>query len=38
MRAGSSHFHRLGGDMVVVVGFLHAQHAVLREVQDVRGH
>lgn len=38
MRAGSSHFHRLGGDMVVVVGFLNPQHPVLRKVQDVRGH
>ena len=29
--------HRLGGDVVVVVGFLNLQDTVLREVQDVRG-
>jgi hypothetical protein len=36
--AGCLHAHRLGGDVVVVVAFLHAQHPVLREVQDVHGH
>jgi hypothetical protein len=38
MWAGSGYVHRLGGDVVIVVGFLNSQHAVLREVQDVGGH
>lgn len=38
MRVGRGHVYRLGGDVVVVIGFLNSQHPVLKEVQDIDGH